>query len=127
MGAPASEKGRAANEELPQHEVTIAKPFAVGRFEVTFAEWDACYDVGGCASRAYEYGWGRGNQPVIYVNWNEAEDYVKWLCKITGKSYRLLSEAEYEYAARGVTQIGPQTVYPWTSSIGTAQKNHAGT
>ena len=64
---------------------------------------------------------------MINVSWDDATSYVAWLSKKTGKSYRLLSEAEYEYAARGVTQIGPQTVYPWTSSIGTAQKNHAGT
>jgi Sulfatase-modifying factor enzyme 1 len=64
MGSPASEKDRDVDEH-PQHEVTIAKPFAVGRFEVTFAEWDACYDAGGCANPAYDSGWGRGNRPVI--------------------------------------------------------------
>lgn len=84
-------------------EVTIATPFAVGKFEVTFAEWDACVSQGGCSHRPDDRGWGRGRQPVINVNWDDAQQYVAWLSQKTGKSHRLLSEAEWEYAAQAGT------------------------
>ena len=103
MGSPTSEKGR-DNNEGPQHRVTIAKPFAVGKFEVTFAEWDACVMDDGCKDyRPGDEGWGRGRRPVINVSWYDAKSYVMWLNRKTGKAYRLLSEAEWEYAARAVT------------------------
>ena len=64
----------------PQHQVTFAKPFAVGRFAVTFAEWDACVDDGGCGGyKPEDQGWGRGDRPVINVSWDDAKAYVKWL------------------------------------------------
>ncbi len=113
MGSPQSETGRAANEG-PQHAVTIAKPFAVGKFEVTFADWDACVTYGDCNPHVSDSGWGRGQRPVINVTWDDAQQYVGWLTKTTGKPYRLLSEAEYEYAARA----GTATVYPWGNEIG---------
>ena len=87
--------------------VTIAKPFAVSKYEVTFAEWDACVAGGGCNGyKPDDHGWGRGQQPVINVNWDDAQHYVAWLSQVTGKSYRLLSEAEYEYAARAGAHDG---------------------
>jgi formylglycine-generating enzyme required for sulfatase activity len=104
--------------EWPRHEVTIAKEFAVSKFELTFAEWDACADHGDCWPQINDRGWGRGRQPVINVSWDDAKSYVRWLSRITGKKYRLLSEAEYEYAARA----GVQTIYPWGDDIG---KNNA--
>jgi formylglycine-generating enzyme required for sulfatase activity len=101
MGSPASEADRLPTEG-PQHEVTIAKPFAVGRTEVTFAQWDACVAAGACRNVS-DNAWGRGDRPVINVGWNDAVQYAEWLARVTGKPYRLLSEAEWEYAARAGT------------------------
>jgi formylglycine-generating enzyme required for sulfatase activity len=112
MGSAPTEKGRFANEG-PQHQVTIAKAFAVSKYELTFVDWDACAAHGDCP-RADDFGgWGRGLQPAINVSWEDAEHYVAWLSKMTGKTYRLLSEAEYEYA----TRAGKQTAYPWGDDI----------
>jgi formylglycine-generating enzyme required for sulfatase activity len=121
MGSPQYEPGH-KKDEAPQHNVTIAKPFAVSKFEVTFAEWDACAAHGDCIPRVDDYGWGRDRQPVINVSWNDAQRYVAWLSKITGKTYRLLSESEYEYAARA----GTQTAYPWGDKTGTNNANCSG-
>jgi formylglycine-generating enzyme required for sulfatase activity len=108
-----SSEGQGNDSERTRHEVTIAKPFAVSKFAVTFDEWDACVGQGDCAKAVGDSGWGRGRRPVINVSWNDAQTYVKWLVKATGKPYRLLSEAEYEYAARA----GSMTAYPWGDDI----------
>jgi formylglycine-generating enzyme required for sulfatase activity len=121
MGSPASEQGRDIDES-PQHSVTIAKPFAVGRFAVTFDEWDACFANGGCNGyRPQDLGWGRNRRPVINVTWDEATAYVAWLSRKTGKPYRLLTEAEWEYAARA----GSTTAYYWGDDIGRGNANCA--
>jgi formylglycine-generating enzyme required for sulfatase activity len=100
MGSASSEASRRDNEG-PQHSVTFTKPFGVGRFAVTFDEWDMCVAAGGCHNYSpADNGWGRGRRPVINVDWEDAKSYVDWLAKLTGKAYRLLSEAEREYAAR---------------------------
>ena len=105
MGSPASEEGR-FDDEGPQHRVTIGSPFAVGVYEVTFAEWDGCVRAGGCGGyRPEDEGWGRGSRPVINVSWEDAQEYVRWLSRETGQRYRLLSEAEWEYVARAGTQM----------------------
>ena len=101
MGSPESEPERRSNEG-PQRRVTIAG-FAVGKYEVTFAEWDACVSAGGCSHRP-EDRWGRGDQPMMRVSWNDAQEYVRWLSQQTGQTYRLPSEAEWEYAARAGTE-----------------------
>jgi formylglycine-generating enzyme required for sulfatase activity len=119
MGSPSSEAGRYDNE-APQHQVTFARAFAVSRFVVTFDDWDACVANGGCKGyRPPDQGWGRGRRPVINVSWNDAKAYAAWLATMTGKPYRLLSEAEYEYAARA----GTQTAYPWSDGAGKGNAN----
>ena len=83
----------------PRHKVTIAKPFAVRKFAVTCDQWDACVSGGGCDDyRPTANSWGQGTRPVINVSWDEAKGTLTWLTRMTGKSYRLLSEAEWEYA-----------------------------
>jgi formylglycine-generating enzyme required for sulfatase activity len=124
--------------ERPVHTVRITKPFAIGRFEVTFDEYDQF-----AAARGRELpgdkGWGRGRLPVINVSWNDATDYAEWLSQQTAKRYRLPTEAEWEYAARA----GTETAYWWgnevkpglattrwdgkrTSPVGTFQPNRFG-
>ena len=104
MGSPTSEAGR-DNSEGPRHEVSIEYPLAVGVYEVTFAEWDACVSAGGCGGyRPDDEGWGRARHPVTNVSWEDAREYVAWLSDETGAEYRLLSESEWEYVARARTE-----------------------
>lgn len=98
MGSPVTEPDRYAFEG-PQHLVRFEKPFAVSKLDVTFADWDACASVGGCPA-IDSAGMGRGDKPVINVSWNDANLYVTWFAMMSGKPYRLLSEAEWEYSAR---------------------------
>src|SRR5262249_37883878 len=87
MGAPVAEQG-SDDDERPQHRVAFAEPFAVGRFAITFAEWDACVADGGCKRyRPGDRGWGRGHRPVINLWWEDARAYVAWLSQKTGHSY----------------------------------------
>ena len=118
MGSPSGEEGR-WDDEGPQHRVTIDQPFAVGRYEVTFAEWGACLSAGGCAHRPEDEGWGRGDRPVVNVSWLDAQEYMAWLSRETGRHYRLLTEAEWEYAARA----GTRSRYGWGDRIGRGNAN----
>jgi formylglycine-generating enzyme required for sulfatase activity len=120
--------------ELPIHEVRFASPVAVGRFAVTFDEWDACVADGGCGgyqpsdagklsrrgSPGPDSGWGRGKQPVINVSWSDAQAYAAWLSRKTGQHYRLLSEAEREYA----TRAGTTTPFWWGNSVSPERANY---
>ena len=105
--------------EKPKHTVTIATPFAVSKYQVTFDEWDTCVSYGGCTWHPSDIDWGRGQRPVINVSWDDAKRYVAWLVRATGKPYRLLSESEYEYA----TRAGTTTDYPWGDDVGTNNAN----
>jgi formylglycine-generating enzyme required for sulfatase activity len=118
MGSPEDEKDR-SSDEGPRHRVLIARPVAVARFELTFDEWDACAAHGDCDPHVSDSERGRGRQPVINVSWNDAQSYVEWLSRLTGQRYRLLTEAEWEYAARA----GTTTVYYWGNEIGKGNAN----
>ncbi|WP_069472403.1 formylglycine-generating enzyme family protein [Candidatus Marithrix sp. Canyon 246] len=100
-----------------QHDVSVDS-FAMGKYEVTFAEYDKFADATG-REKPSDRGWGRGNRPVINVSWNDATAYSKWLSNQTGKTYRLPTEAEWEYAARA----GTQTKYWWGNEIGNNKAN----
>ena len=98
MGSRSSEPG-SQDDERTRHRVNI-EAFAIGKYEVTFDEWDACVEAGGCDHRPKDEGWGRGTLPVIDVSWDHARQYAAWLSQRTHQTYRLPSEAEWEYAAR---------------------------
>jgi formylglycine-generating enzyme required for sulfatase activity len=142
MGSPADEPEREPERrpdtpqwdrlEGPQHLATISKPFAAGKYAVTFAEWDAWVADGGCDAYKLEdgpifdgpsppAGWGRGDRPVIWVNWDRAKSYAKWISQKTGKLYRQLSEAEREYVTRAGT-----TPFWWGTSITPDEANYDG-
>ena len=117
MGSPANEAMR-RSEEGPQHTVTIRQPLAVSKFELTIDEWDACAAHGGCTQQFDRYP-AIGRYPAAGVSWAEAKQYVNWIVKLTGKPYRLLTEAEWEYAARA----GTTTAYFWGDEIGEGNAN----
>ena len=117
--------GEGIDSEKPVHTVTI-EPFELGKFEVTFAQWDACVDDGGCGGyRPDDEGWGRGNRPVINVSWDDTRTFINWLNDRTGGHYRLPTEAEWEYAARA----GSTTKYHFgdDESLLCRYANHADT
>ena len=105
------------DSEYPVHSVRI-ESFELSKYEVTFEEYDAFTDATG-RERAYDAGWGRGRRPVINVSWYDAVAYTQWLSSQTGESYRLPSEAEWEYAARA----GSTTMYSWGNDIGHNRAN----
>jgi len=131
MGSPSSEAGRVAHEG-PQHRVTIPKKFAVGVYEVTWDEYEACVRAEGCGmfldgpngtsffdEGGYDRGFGRGKRPVM-LSWQYAKKYAEWLSLETGQTYKLLSEAEWEYVARA----GTTTPFSFGSEITPDQANY---
>jgi formylglycine-generating enzyme required for sulfatase activity len=136
MGTTDSEIARLTKEygdyfkdEAPQHEVTIPQPFAIGRYAVTFDEWEAAQKdkdwqriTGRAPYSPDDQGWGKGRRPAVDVCWDDAQAYVKWLSEKTGKGYWLPSEAEWEYACRA----GTRTAFWWGDTISTAQANYDG-
>ena len=114
-----NDDGECISDEFPVHAVNVPR-FALAKHEVTFAEWDACLDAGGCNGyRPHDRGWGRSDRPAVRVPWIDAQAYVAWLSQETGAQYRLPSESEWEYAARA----GTQTKYHWGGGVGANRAN----
>ncbi len=111
----------AYDDEHPQHEVALPEPFAMGKYEVSFEEYDRFAKATG-RLLPDDRGWGRGRQPAINVSFDDARAYAEWLSKETGQTYRLPSEAEWEYAARA----GKVTAYWWGRDVGKNQANCKG-
>ena len=111
--------GDGRDSERPVHSVTVAS-FKIGKYEVTFDQWDACVSEGGCSRYTPDdEGWGRGNRPVIHVSWNDVQGFIDWLNDKTGGNFRLPTEAEWEYAARA----GSITKYSWGNSTSNNRAN----
>ena len=111
--------GAKRRRDGPAHRVNIKRPFAAGRYEVTFREWFACVADKGCIHRPDDHKWGQIRRPVINVTWHQTQNYVKWLSRKTGHRYRLPSEAEWEYLHRG----GTTSTFWWGDEIGTKMAN----
>lgn len=105
------------DNERPATKVTIRKPFAIGRYEVSVAEWDFCVTDGGCSYKPKRKSGQSDQAPMGNLSWLDAMEYVKWLSKKTGRSYRLPTEAEWEYAARA----GTKSRYWWGGKVGKGQ------
>lgn len=116
MGEPGASPSSTAQ---PVRQVTIPGPLAVGTYEVTWDEWEYCVASGGCKAGPTDKGFGRGTRPVTRIKWRETKDFVRWLSLKTGENYRLLSEAEWEYAARATTK----GAYWWGDSVGSNRAN----
>jgi formylglycine-generating enzyme required for sulfatase activity len=115
MGSPVNETGRWKNEG-PVHKVTVPA-FALGIYEATFEDWAACIEDGGCGGyEPYDEAWGRGLRPVINVSWDQAVAFTDWLSLETNATYRLSTEAEWEYASRA----GSSTRFSWGDEVGEA-------
>ncbi|WBQ13053.1 formylglycine-generating enzyme family protein [Hyphomonadaceae bacterium BL14] len=113
MGSPGDEPGHHQSES-PQHEVAIGYTLEVGKYPVTFREWDSAARLGACHGYLpADEGWGRGWRPVINVSWEDAQAYIRFLNERTGRRYRLLTEAEWEYCCRA----GTTTAYAFGDTL----------
>ncbi|MGO4715082.1 formylglycine-generating enzyme family protein [Bradyrhizobium sp. 2TAF24] len=120
MGTPANEVDRNKGED-PVHRVTLTRSFAVGRFAISFDEWDACLADGGCnGRRGDDHGFGRGRMPAHGLSYTDAQAYLAWLSKKTGRTYRLPSESEREY----VTRAGTTTPFWFGKTVGPQDANY---
>lgn len=120
MGSPTSEVERLAREG-PQHKVTLSEPFLLGRYAVTFEEYDH-FCEGTCRVKPDDEGWGRGRRPVINVSWEDANAYCVWLGEVTGRRYHLPNEAQWEYACRA----GTETPFSFGANVTPEQANFDG-
>lgn len=105
--------------DRPVHRVTIPRPFAIARREATINEWRSCVEAGACKYRPKVVDEQAGTQPITNVSWFDAQEYVAWLSALTRRTYRLPSEAEWEYAARG----GTSTAFSWGPQVGDSKAN----
>jgi len=106
-------------DEGPVRKVNIPRPFAIARYETTFAEWDACVAAGACRQGVSDIGFGRGDRPVMLVTWEDAQAYAGWRSETTGKRYLLPTEAAWAYTARA----GSETRFPWGADVGRGNAN----
>lgn len=115
-------QGTGDDDERPVHVVTFARPFAVSRTEVTYAQWDVCVEQGVCEKLPEARGEiaSRSKRPIQNASWQDAQAYTTWLSAVTAQSYRLLTEAEFEYAARA----GTETRYPWGDEASRGYANY---
>lgn len=120
FGSPASEPGRGSDEPV-QADVRIERPFAIGVYEVTIAEWNGCVRDNACAKLG---NWAKENPnpliPATDISYEDAQAFLAWLTVKSGRTYRLPTEAEWEYASRG----GAPTAFPWGDDIAPSQANY---
>lgn len=120
VGSPASEPGRNGDEPM-QAEARIARPFAIGVYEVTYAEWSACVRDKACPKLG---NWAKENPnpliPATDISFEDAQAFLAWLSVQSGRAYRLPTEAEWEYASRA----GSQSAFPWGDDIAPSQANY---
>ncbi|MEM9262445.1 MAG: SUMF1/EgtB/PvdO family nonheme iron enzyme [Pseudomonadota bacterium] len=121
LGAPEGEQS-SENSERPIIPVEVGYSFAIGKTEVTFDQWAACHDAGACGDKPNDQGWGEGTRPVVNVTVKKAQEYLDWLSAETGEVYRLPTEAEWEFAARG----GTTTPFSIGEQISTKSANFNG-
>jgi formylglycine-generating enzyme required for sulfatase activity len=119
MGTPITEVDRSKGED-PLHRVTFARPFAVGRFTISFDEWDACLADGGCGGNKGDDKFGRGRLPAQGINFEAAKSYLAWLSRKVGRTYRLPSESEREY----FTRAGTTTPFWFGNTISSQNANY---
>jgi formylglycine-generating enzyme required for sulfatase activity len=121
MGTPITEVDRSKGED-PLHRVSFARPFAVGRFTISFDEWDACLADGGCdGSKGDDHGFGRGRMPAQGITFDAAKSYLAWLSRKVGRTYRLPSESEREY----FTRAGTTTPFWFGNTISSQNANYS--
>ena len=117
LGSPDHEKKRQRFENF-MRETAINYQFEVSKYEITFEDWNKCVSDGGCSGYTPDdKGWGRGKRPVINISYKDTQNFISWLNRKTSKTYRLLSEAEWEYVARAGQDAPFGTGYEMTAEL----------